>query len=372
MKYTRLIKTAYQKLLKPILFLFDPEFIHDSFSMTGKLLGKSKVIKRIVRRIFRYDSKLLEQEYFDIKFNNPVGLSAGFDKEVSLVDILPDIGFAHMELGSITWESYKGNKEKRLKRLPKQKSIIVNYGLKNKGAQKTLELIKKSKIDKDFVLGISIAKTNSPKTVDENVGIDDYFKTFELFNKEDIGKYYTINISCPNAFGGEPYTTPNKLEKLLKKLRTIKTDKPVFIKMPINLSWKDFDNLLKVIIKYNIEGVVIGNLNKHRTKELEKLAGKQKGSFSGKLTEDLCNELISKTYKKYGNKLFIVGVGGIFSAEDAIKKIRLGASLVQLITGMIFEGPQLIGAINKGIEKYLIDNKYNNISEIIGTFHKSN
>jgi len=198
----------------------------------------------------------------------------------------------------------------------------------------------------------------------------DYRECFEHFVKEDVGDFYTINISCPNTFGGEPFTTAEKLDKLLTALSTVKTDKPVFIKMPIDQPWEKFRKLLDVVVNYKIKGVIIGNLAKDRnTKALkDDLPDEIKGGMSGKLTWDLSNELISQTYKAYGKKLIIVGVGGIFSADDAYEKIKRGATLLQIITGLIFEGPQLIGEINKGLVERLKKDGYGNISEVVGTY----
>ena len=360
-----MFRFLYKTILKPIFFLFPPEFTHDMILFVGNTLGKTELTRDIVGK-FSYQTKVLTQEVKGLKFINPVGLAAGFDKDAKLINILPKVGFAYEEIGSITLNECKGNKKPRLWRLKKSKSLVVNYGLKNAGVEKEIVKIKKYKVQKDFILGISVAKTNSKDTVDITRAIDDYVGSLKRLEEEKIGSYYTINISCPNAFGGEPFTTPKRLELLLKEISKLNIEKPVFIKMPINLPWSDFDNLLKIVIKHNMTGVVIGNLNKDKTGIKDKMTKKMVGGISGKHTEKLCNELIEKTYRKYTNKLVIIGVGGIFSAKDAYEKIKKGATLVQLITGMIFEGPQLIGEINKGLEQLLIKDGYKNIKEAVG------
>ncbi len=156
-------------------------------------------------------------------------------------------------------------------------------------------------------------------------------------------------------------------------MREVKSTKPIFIKMPLELEWEKFKELLQVAIKYKIDGVVIANLVKDRESNKyikDEIPENIKGGISGLPTRDLCNEKISLTYKEFGDKFKIIGVGGIFNAEDAYEKIKLGASLVQLITGMIFEGPQLIGEINRGLVKLLRKDGFNNISEAVGTAHK--
>jgi len=369
MLLTSPIKVAYQHILKPILFKFDPEDIHDRYTNVGKLLGSNMLTKNITKAFFRYENdKYLKQNILGIEFANPIGLSAGFDKNANLINILGDVGFGYMQVGSITLYPYEGNPRPRLVRLPKSKALVVYYGLKNIGVDKIMPKLNKKK-DENFKLGVSVAKTNNKICSDTKGAVEDYTECFKKVVEYDNSDFYTINISCPNTFGGEPFTDPEKLEKLLRSLSKIKRNKPMFVKMAINLPWKEFDDLLKVIIKYKVEGVIIGNLDKSRNKKHIKdpLDDSVKGGISGRPTWDLSNELISKTYAKYKNELVIVGVGGVFTAEDAYEKIRRGATLVQMITGMIFGGPQTIGEINKGLVRLLKIDGFSNISEAIGT-----
>lgn len=366
-----LLAPLYKNIAKPIFFKQDPEDVHDRMTHAGNLLGKNSLTRALVRLVFNFDNQMLEQEVAGVYFRNPIGLSAGFDKNAKLINILPEVGFGHMELGSVTLNAYKGNPKPRLFRLPKSKALVVYYGLMNEGIKNILPRIKVVKKSKSAV-GISVAKTNSEKTSTEEGGIHDYYECLKYINENKTGDYYTINISCPNTFGGEPFTTKERLENLLSKISTLKITKPVFVKMPINLEWKDFDDLLQVCIKYKITGVVIGNLTKVRDPNLihDQIPEHIKGGISGKPTWELCNNLISETYKRYSDKLIIIGVGGVFSAEDAYEKIKRGATLIQLITGMIFEGPQLIGTINKGLVVLLKKDGYKNISEAVGSYYK--
>ncbi len=368
MVQTTIIKFLYKHLLKRFFFLFDPEFIHDRMSSAGTLLGRFRILRFLTFKTFSFNNSALEQNILGVKFVNPVGLSAGFDKNAKLVNILPSLGFGHFELGSITLNAYEGNPKPRLYRLKKSKALVVYYGLKNEGVKAIVARIKKS-LASSSAMGISVAKTNSTTTSTEEGGILDYFECLKYVQENNVGDYYTINISCPNTFGGEPFTTETTLEHLLSKVDELKISKPVFVKMPINLDLEEYDKLVKVCLSHNISGVVIGNLNKDKNSELIKdpIPENVKGGISGKPTYELSNKLIAYTYKNYGTKLKIVGVGGIFSAEDAYEKIKLGASLLQLITGMIFEGPQLIGEINRGLVKLLKKDGFKNISEAVGT-----
>lgn len=369
---TGFIETVYKGVLKPFFFLFDPEFVHDRMTNFGTLLGKSSLTRRLTAILFRHSNEeFLAQKIHNIHFPNPVGLSAGFDKNANLLNILSEVGFGFMEVGSITDKPYEGNPKPRLYRLKKSKALLVYYGLNNIGAEAIIKRIARAKTN-NFPQNISIAKTNCEETNSLESGTNDYIDCLKKVQKSNVGDLYTINISCPNTFGGEPFTTPDKLEFLLKRVAQLKLRKPIFIKMPINLTWKEFDGLLKVALKYHVSGVIIGNLNKDHASPaiLDQLPAGIKGGISGKPTFKLSNELITKTYKKYGKRLTIIGVGGIFSAQDAYEKIKRGASLVALITGMIYEGPQLIGKINRELVELLKKDGYSNINQAIGAYYK--
>ncbi|MCK9186286.1 quinone-dependent dihydroorotate dehydrogenase [Candidatus Gracilibacteria bacterium] len=365
------IKFSYKYILKPILFLFDAELIHDLFVTMGKILGSNFVTRFFTRAIFYYKNKMLEQKILGIKFENPVGLAAGFDKNIHMYKILPEVGFGYEEGGSITGEKCEGNPKPRLWRLKKSQGIVVYYGLSNKGADEISNRLKKEKFS--FPLGISVAKTNCERTAISQEGIKDYVKGFNL--TKDIGSYMIINISCPNAHGGQPFTDAESLDKLLKEIVKNRNSKPIFLKIPPDLKKSEIDDVLEVSKKHKIDGFVCTNLTKDRTnqKMMSKVYEKNivnYGGISGKPVEDLSNETIKYIYKKTQGKALIVGVGGIFNAQDAYTKIRLGASLLQLITGMIFEGPQLIGEINQGLTKLLKKDGLTNISQAVGIDNK--
>ncbi len=353
----------YTRILKRVLFLNDPESVHDNMVKIGISLGKYKPLRIVTALAFDYKHSMLEQNILGIHFVNPVGLSAGFDKNAELTDILPSIGFGFEEVGSITGEPCDGNPKPRLWRLKKSKSLLVNYGLKNEGASVLSEKLslKTFKVP----VGISIAKTNSHETCDPAIGVEDYVKVYKAF--KNIGDYYIINISCPNTFGGQPFTDCSLLEMLLSEIDLLPKTKPVFIKLSPDLLMAQIDDILNVVSKHSIDGFVVSNLTKNR--QNSKLIDSNipvVGGFSGKVVEDLSNDLIKYIYSKYKEKYVIIGVGGVFSADDAFKKIKSGASLIQIITGMVFEGPQVIGNINHGLVKLLKKNGYHNISEAVG------
>ncbi len=354
----QIIGFLYRNLLKPVFFLFDPERVHDRMILAGRILGSNPITRGLTVIMFGYKNDMLRQTIAGVTFKNPVGLAAGFDKESLLPGILPSVGFGFEEAGSITALPFDGNPRPWMWRLPEHRALRINYGLKNSGAENIHKRLKGRKFN--FVLGISIAKTNSEKTSHVETGVEDYFKSFQIF--QDVGDYITINISCPNTCELSPiFAEPKNLDILLAKIFSIPKRKPVFIKLSPDLAEEQLNGILALGNKYPVDGFICTNLTK-----VNKFNHEGKGGFSGKAVEELSNQMLAKVYKYYGGKKIVIGCGGIFSAEDAYKKIKLGASLVQLITGMIFQGPQLISEINQGLVELLKKDGYKNISEAVG------
>lgn len=360
------IRFLYRYVLKELFFLRDPEFVHERMVRVGYFLGKHAWSRALVRALFFYQHRLLEQTVAGIKFQNPVGLAAGFDKDAYLTQILPEVGFGFEEIGSVTGVACDGNPRPWLWRLPKSRALVVNYGLKNEGSEKIAVRLKSLKFK--FPLGVSLAKANSPTTVEEEQGIIDYVKAYQTFLKAEIGDYFTVNISCPNAYGGEPFTDPDKLDRLLAALYAEGWKKPVFIKLPAGLPDAQVDALVGVCRKYQVTGFICTNLSKDRQNPKINPADKlpEQGGISGKVVQEASDRLIAYLYKKTRREFVIIGCGGVFNAEDAYRKIRLGASLIQIITGLIFEGPEVVGLINQGLKKFLQRDGFKKISEAVG------
>jgi dihydroorotate dehydrogenase len=350
----------YQKILKPIIFLPDPETVHNFFVWFGEFLGKFGITRGIVRFFCGFEGRDISKVVDGIKYKTPFLLSAGFDYNGRLVNILPEISLGGEEVGSITARPSEGNKKPRITRLPKSQSYIINKGLRNDGVEKIISRLshyaKATRDKKDFVVGVSIARTNDKDSASTEAGIADYFYSFKRLNEENVGDYYTLNISCPNAFGGEAFTKPELLSQLLQKLSEINPpaggQKPVYIKMPINLEWQKFDELLKVAEKFAmIKGVIIGNLNKNYD-DLdfrEEAPEEYRGGLSGKPCQKLSNALIKKTREAYDQRFTIIGCGGVLTPQDMREKFEAGSDLVMLITGIIYNGPTLIKQLCKEI-----------------------
>jgi dihydroorotate dehydrogenase subfamily 2 len=346
-------RIKYKYFVKPILFLFDAETVHNSFVKIGTLASFIPPARWLIRTLFGYQHQTLRVEKDGISFPNPVGLSAGFDYNGQLTGILPAVGFGFHTIGTITYEPYAGNPRPRLGRLPKSQAILVNKGLKNMGARACVAFLKNrfAQLPLEIPTGISIGSTNKGySSLKEQ--ILDTLKCFYVFEKSNLPhSYYELNISCPNTHGGEPFSIPSHLEMLLTCLDKMAISRPIYVKFPIDQSWQESKILLDIISKHSPAGVIIGNLTKDKANPLVHPEEKQiwagrKGNLSGKPTWERSNALIKKTRQTYGNRFTIIGTGGIFTGKDAQYKMDLGADLVQLITGMIFEGPAAIGQIN--------------------------
>ncbi|MEK7632735.1 MAG: quinone-dependent dihydroorotate dehydrogenase [Patescibacteria group bacterium] len=363
---TRLFRWSYQHILKPIAFRLDPEDVHDAMIRVASYAQRSTSMKKMFYRCFEFSHPTLEQTIHGIHFTNPIGLSAGFDKNAEIINAIASTGFGFTEVGSITGEPCAGNPKPRLWRLPKSQAIMVWYGLKNDGCVAIAHRLRGQQFP--IPVGTSVARTNDKTTVELGAGIADYAKAFREL--ADIGSYTTINISCPNTCGGEPFTSPERLELLLNSIDTIPTLKPIFLKLPADLTFSDADALIAVARNHRVHGFIVSNLTKQRQSpdiDHSELSEAMRGGISGKPTFDRSNALIAHIFQAAGDRFTIIGVGGVFSAADAYEKIRCGASLVQLITGLIFEGPQLVGEINRGLVMLLKNDGFANIHEAVGS-----
>lgn len=361
------IHWLYVHVLKHFFFLLDPEFVHDRIIGVGKMLGNHAFTRKVTSGLFGYENSMLEQTVLGLNFKNPIGLAAGFDKNAELLNIMPSVGFGFVEVGSITGYPCAGNKKPRLWRLKKSKGLVVYYGLKNDGCDVIAERLRNRKFDN--IVGTSVAMTNSEANLDTETAIKDYAKAFSTLS--NIGDYFTINISCPNAQGGEPFVNHEKLDKLMMVIDVIQTEKPIFIKLSPDLEMSEIGNILDVVAKHRIQGIICTNLTKPRDnpKIIDDYVP-EKGGISGKPVQDLSDKLLAYIYQKTKGKYVLIGCGGVFNVEDVYKKIKLGASLVQLATGMIFEGPQLIGEINRGLVDLLKKDGFKNVSEAVGVDNK--
>jgi dihydroorotate dehydrogenase len=370
-----LLKVMY-RAMRPLIFLMDPEEAHYSLKRIGVVLGSNALFRGITSLFYDYNHRSLETKVDDISYRNPVGLSAGFDKDGELTKIYPSLGFGLAELGSFTGEVCPGNPGKRLFRMVKSKSIVVWYGLNNLGAEKISQRLENADFGR-LRVGINAAKSNVTPEFVLQESIRDYLKTMTLF--KDIGDYFTVNISCPNTQDGEPFVDKKNLDALLiainEKIRPI-TNKPIYVKLAADLNLDEINVIIDGCVEHNMDGVVLTNLAKpdvnqehipHEYPSNQGILPKGKGAMSGLPLQRISTDVIRHVYRRTRGSLTIIGVGGIFTAKDAYEKITSGANLLHMITTMIFDGPQNISEINRGLVKLLQADGFSSIEEAVGS-----
>ncbi len=368
-------KFLYRHAAKPVLFRLQPDNVHNGMLSFSKVMQRPHMMRAIISGTLAYKNPdALEQTLHGITFHNPIGISAGFDKNIEMLPMLRAIGCGLMEGGTITNLPSDGNPRPWFHRLPNTQALVVHAGLPNHGIDAILPRLVAMpvRVRGDFPLNISTAPSNVMSVDTTSKMITDCVTGLKKIKKSKVASMITINLSCPNTTGGEPFTQPKELDIFLAAIDKVKLPVPVFLKMPNQLSWRQFDALLRVAVRHDIAGVTIANLVKKRSLVdiKDPLSDATPGGISGRPTFTPSNELIKKTYQKYGNHLTIIGVGGVFSAEDAYEKIKCGASLVELITGMIFEGPGIVGQINRELVSLLKKDGYATISQAIGVYHR--
>ena len=356
-------------LIKPILFKLDPEQAHNYTFAISKLVQKMPALLSALETLYRYNSPRLVQKVLGITYSNPIGLAAGFDKNVEIPYLLQSLGFGFLEFGSITALPSNGNAKPRLFRLAEDQALINRLGLNNKGVDALLKPI--SELDLSIPFAINITKTHSPDILGDD-GINDIVNSFiKLY---PFGLYHVINVSCPNTKEGKTFESATAVSKLLGRISTerkkIGIDKPLFIKFSADIELSELQACLLVCDSYGVDGYIISNTSTKRTNLLTdqaKLDSIGKGGLSGKPLLENSLKLVSFIWQRFEGRKPIIGLGGISSAEDAIAMMQAGASLVQLYTGLVYQGPGVIKKIVKGMDEYCQREKINSISEIIGT-----
>lgn len=347
---TALVAGTYKFLVRPILFKRRPEVVHQKIANLGEKIGRHKLPLLIIRYFLGPRPLGLKKVVAGIEFPSPVGLAAGFDYEAKLPWVLDALGFGYETVGTITNLPCAGNPRPWLGRLVKSQSLLVNKGFKNDGIVKTLPRLKH--LPPTMPVGLSIGQTNSPKIDTEAKAIDDIIACFAYAEGHPHQcRYYELNISCPNIQKHISFYTPASLNKLLEQLEKISISRPIFIKCPISVTDKELIGIANTASKFPlISSLVIGNLQRdrhHPSIYKEEVAKCGPGNFSGLPTRDRSTELIKLIRAKFGTRFAIIGCGGIFGTKDAQDKFAAGADLVQLITGLVFVGPQLVAQINK-------------------------
>ena len=337
----------YKILIRPLLFCFDPERVH-YFSLGAlNILFKIPFLKLIFQKLFTLNDNRLERTVFGIKFKNPVGLAAGFDKNGKHIQNLSALGFGFIEIGTITPKPQPGNPKKRLFRLINDNGIINRLGINNDGVYTCADNLKKS--NSNIIIGGNIGKNTETKN--ENAA-KDYIENFKILH--DYVDYFVLNVSCPNVSNFTKLQDVSFLENLIPKLKIInekkEKSKPILIKISPDLNQNQLHETINLVKEHNIDGIIATNtttsrenLNTHASKINE--IGQ--GGLSGLPLKSKSTEVIRFIARATNNKVPIIGVGGIMSPEDALEKIEAGATLVQIYTGFIYSGPLLVKKINR-------------------------
>ena len=340
----RKTQRMYKLLIRPILFFFDPEKVHHFTFALIRITSRIPFVKSIYRSLYKINDQHLERTVFGLKFNNPVGLAAGFDKDAKLFNELSNFGFGFIEIGTLTPKPQSGNPKKRLFRLKTDQAIINRMGFNNGGIEEAIARLKKNK---GILIGGNIGKN---KVTPNEIAVEDYKICFNtLFDYVD---YFVVNVSSPNTPNLRALQDKKPLTELLTTLVVLntkkETPKPILLKIAPDLTDDQLLDIIDIVKTTKIDGVIATNTTISRD-GLSSENKNETGGLSGKPLTNRSTEVI-RFLAKRSNKAFpIIGVGGIHTVKDALDKLDAGADLLQLYTGFIYEGPQLIKNINKAI-----------------------
>lgn len=372
-----LTRVGYRWVVRPVLFRLRPDWVHARHVALGAWLHRRHW--GWLLRGWRYHDRRLHQQVAGLDCVNPVGLAAGFDKNARLVGILPEMGFGFATIGSVTAQPGPGNARPWFYRLVRSRSLVVNAGLPSDGVQAVAGRLagwrRRRPAAAGMPLVVSVALTNLPAPLSVTAAIEDYCASLHMLEHRAVADLYEINISCPNTHCDAPFATPDRLERLLAALDGLGLRRPISVKLPVDLTAGQLDDLMAVVVRHRVAAVTIGNLRRDRSSlggDLsDPLPDSVPGSLSGLPTRDHSTELIRRAYAGYGDRVAIIGVGGVMSAADAYAKIRAGASLVGLVSGLIFGGPQLVGDINAGLVRLLERDGFQTIDQAVGADHRA-
>ena len=341
--------SLYRLFIRPVLLQFDPETVHKFTFKCFKLFQRSALIRSIVSAQFSVKDPRLVRNLFGLTFQNPVGLAAGLDKNAEAFDFLGSMGFGFIEIGTVTPKAQAGNPLPRLFRFVNDKALVNRMGFNNEGVEEVVKRLRKKRTQ--ILIGGNIGKNKLTPNEDAT---SDYIKCFDaLYPFVD---YFVVNVSSPNTPNLRELQEKEPLKKLLSDLMDINCSKrkikPILLKIAPDLNQSQLDDIIEIVTETKIDGIVSSNTTISRdglsyTDEQIKKVGA--GGMSGQPLRDRSTEVIRYIHEKSNGRIPIIGVGGIMSKEDALEKLDAGASLIQLYTGFIYEGPALVKSINKEI-----------------------
>ena len=352
-----MLEKLYKKIF-PILNFVPPELAHN---LAIKFFSNFK--KKI-----KPDDPILNVKVCNLKFTNPIGLAAGFDKNGEAFDGLMRLGFGFVEIGTVTVNPQYGNKKPRIFRLLEDKAIINRLGFNNIGAEKVLQNIEKY----DSANGPGLLGVNLGKNLDSKELIEDYLKLLKIFNRK--ASYITLNVSSPNTPGLRELEQKDNLDKLVKKISLFKRKNsvniPVFLKIDPDISKNQLSDISDIVLSSRIDGVIISNTSIQRSNELISKHASEKGGISGLPIKEASNKLLKDFYILTNGKIPLIGVGGISNGKDAYERILNGASLIQLYTSLIYKGPSIVNKIKEELVYLLKRDNYKSLDQAVGKLNK--
>ena len=352
--------SVYQKLIRPLLFKIQPETAHE-FGIEALKIGlNSKAAQKYVGERYAVEA-FGEIERFNLKFKNPLGIAAGFDKNGVAVNQLAALGFGFVEVGTVTFNPQKGNEKPRLFRLPEEQALINRLGFNNEGTAKVVERLKK--IQPNCVLGVNIGKN---KDVPNDAAIENYLASFDLAH--EVADYIAVNVSSPNTPNLRELQKAENLEELLSALQKRNGElpaKPLLVKIAPDLDDLEIEAIVDIALRLNLSGIIATNTTINR--DILKSNINETGGLSGKPVREKSNEVISKIYRYSNGKIPIIGVGGIFTAADAFEKVAAGACLIQSYTGFVYQGISFARNVNSGLNEILKSKGFAGLNDAIGT-----
>lgn len=342
----------YKYLVKPFLFCFNPETAHHIAFRALAIIQRLPWLGKLIKSYYLVQSPLLRKTLWGIDFPNPVGLAAGFDKNALCIEGFDALGFGFIEIGTLTPKPQPGNDKPRLFRLPTDEAIINRMGFNNEGVQEAVERLKKLK--PGIIVGGNIGKNKITPNEDS---LSDYIQCFNAL--KDVVDYFVVNVSSPNTPGLRELQEKEPLTHLLKSLNDLNNSstnrKPILLKIAPDLTIEQLDDIVEIVTQTGIDGIIATNTTISRDglkASNEDVANMGAGGLSGKPLKDRSTEVIRYIHQKSGGSIPIIGVGGIHSAEDAYEKLKAGASLIQLYSGFIYEGPALVKRINRYLSEH--------------------
>ncbi|MCD9189417.1 MAG: quinone-dependent dihydroorotate dehydrogenase [Pyrinomonadaceae bacterium] len=369
----------YQKLIRPLLFNISPETAHEIGIESLKIGLSSGAAQDFVAKKLAVES-FGKLERFGLKFKNPLGIAAGFDKNGIVVNQLAALGFGFVEVGTVTFKPQSGNEKPRLFRLPQDQALINRLGFNNQGTPKVVERLRK--LNRKCVLGVNIGKN---KDVPNEEAIENYLKSFDLAH--EVADYIAVNVSSPNTPNLRELQKAENLEELLGELqkrnkvlsRALRQQngaekppeggtpnlKPLLVKIAPDLSEQEIEAIVDIVSRLDLSGIIATNTTISR--ENLKTNINETGGLSGKPVREKSTEVISKIYKYSNGKIPIIGVGGIFNAEDAFEKIAAGACLVQAYTGFVYQGISFAKEVNSGLNDIFKKRGFKDVDEAVGS-----